>query len=57
MRKNIVKVLSAALVSCGLFAIPVNAGTWKPDQGNNCWSYVKDDGTLATGWNYIYHLL
>ena len=53
MKKRLLKVLSAALVSCGLFTIPVNAGTWKPDQGNNCWSYVKDDGTLATGWNYI----
>ena len=53
MKKKMLKVLSSVLVSCGLFVIPVNAGTWKPDQGYNCWSYVKDDGTLATGWNYI----
>lgn len=61
--KKIGKILSAALISLGLFSIPVQAGTWIPHEGvynsylgktvPTSWEYIKDDGTHAEGWEYI----
>lgn len=49
MKKTLVKILSAALVSCGLFAIPANA-EWKQD--NHGWWY-SEENSWATGWRNI----
>ncbi len=58
MRKNIVKVLSTALLSFSLFSIPASANTWtsvedSTDSGTYWWYNVDDYGnTLKNQWYY-----
>ena len=54
MKKKMLKVLSVALVSCGLFAIPASANTWfeyKDYNGNRItWGMYDDNGQWPQGW-------
>ena len=54
MKKKMLKVLSAALVSCGLFSIPASANTWfeyKDYNGNRItWGMYDDNGQWPQGW-------
>lgn len=49
MKKALAKILSIALVSCSLLAIPVSA-EWRQD--SNGWWYTEGN-SWATGWRYI----
>ena len=54
MKKKMLKVLSAALISCGLFSIPASANTWfeyKDYNGNRItWGMYDDNGQWPQGW-------
>ena len=54
MKKKMLKVLSAALVSLSLFSIPASANTWfeyKDYNGNRItWGMYDDNGQWPQGW-------
>ena len=54
MKKKILKVLSAALISLSLFSIPASANTWfeyKDYNGNRItWGMYDDNGQWPKGW-------
>lgn len=59
MRKNIVKVLSTALISLSLCSVPASAGTWDKQYKDRKygqkfdWYYKDDYGHYVNGWQYI----
>lgn len=54
MIKNIVKFLSAALLSFSLFSVPASANTWYPykdsDGYTRTWFLVDNYNNAITGW-------
>ena len=54
MKKKMLKVLSAALISLSLFSIPASANTWfeyKDYNGNRItWGMYDDNGQWPKGW-------
>ena len=54
MKKKVLKVLSAALISLSLFSIPASANTWfeyKDYNGNRItWGMYDDNGQWPQGW-------
>lgn len=53
MKKNLKKILSITTLSTMLLTFPLTtyAGTWS--QEGTAWKYKNDNGSLATGWNWI----
>ena len=54
MKKKLLKILSASLISCNLFAIPASANTWHKLIGYNgdsiTWQIYDDNGERINGW-------
>lgn len=57
MKKSLIVMLSALLLSCSLFAIPASAYQtgWVSNISNGVteWEYIYSDMTAPMGWTYI----
>lgn len=51
MRKRVVEAVAAAALLAATAELPAYAAEWK--QESSGWKYQKDDGSYATGWNWI----
>ena len=54
MKKKLLKILSASLISCNLFVVPASANTWHKLIGYNgdsiTWEMYDDNGEIIDGW-------